>query len=108
MDGFYVELLQRPTVPSASMAAPIAAENASARVYNWMLAPGATSAMHTHKRPYVIVAATPLHLKMTAPEGRSSNENAEPGDFHWVGSTVTHTLANEGTVEGQIVEIELK
>jgi virginiamycin B lyase len=108
MDGFYVELLQRPTVPSASIAAPIGAENASARVYNWMLAPGATSAMHTHKRPYLIVAATPLHLKITAPDGRSSTENVKPGDFHWVDSTLTHALSNEGAVEGQIVEIELK
>jgi mannose-6-phosphate isomerase-like protein (cupin superfamily) len=73
-----------------------------------MLAPGATSAMHTHKRPYLIVAATPLHLKITAPDGRSSTENVKPGDFHWVDSTLTHALSNEGAVEGQIVEIELK
>jgi hypothetical protein len=64
--------------------------------------------MHTHKRPYVIVAATPLQLKMTALDGESFTEKAKPGDFHWIDSTVTHTLTNEGTVEGQIVEIELK
>jgi YVTN family beta-propeller protein len=108
MDGFYVELLQRPALPSASIAAPVAAENASARVYNWMLAPGATSAMHTHKRPYVIVAATPLQLKMTAPDGESFTENVKAGDFHWVDSKVTHSLTNEGETKGQIVEIELK
>jgi virginiamycin B lyase len=108
MDVFDVELLQRPAQPSALVAAPVAAENASARVYNWVLAPGATSAMHTHRRPYLIVAATPLNLKMTAPDGRSSTENVKAGDFHWIDSTVTHTLANEGAVEGQIVEIELK
>jgi virginiamycin B lyase len=108
MDVFDVELLQRPAQPSGPAAAPVAAENASARVYNWVLAPGATSALHTHKRPYLIVAATPLHLKMTAPDGQSFTETVKPGDFHWVDSTVTHTLTNEGAVEGQIVEIELK
>jgi quercetin dioxygenase-like cupin family protein len=108
MDDFDVELLQRPARPSASVAAPVAAENASARVYNWVIAPGATSAMHTHKRPYLIVAATPLNLKMTAPDGQSFTEKLKPGDFHWVDSTVTHALTNEGTVAGQIVEIELK
>jgi hypothetical protein len=30
------------------------------------------------------------------------------GDFHWVDSKVTHTLANDGAAEGQIVELELK
>jgi len=108
MDVFYVEVLQRPAQPSGPAAAPVAAENASACVYNWVLAPGATSALHTHKRPYLIVAATPLHLKMTAPDGQSFTETVKPGEFHWVDSTVTHTLTNEGAVEGQIVEIELK
>jgi quercetin dioxygenase-like cupin family protein len=108
VESFEVEFLQRIARPPSATAAPVAAENASARVYNWVLAPRATSAIHTHKRPYLIVAATPLHLKMTAPDGRSSTENVKAGDFHWVDSTVTHTLTNEGAVEGQIVEIELK
>jgi YVTN family beta-propeller protein len=108
VESFEVEILQRIARPPSATAAPVTAENASARVYKWMLAPGATSAMHTHERPYLIVAATPLHLKMTAPDGRSSTEDVKAGDFHWVDSTVTHTLTNEGAVEGQIVEIELK
>jgi mannose-6-phosphate isomerase-like protein (cupin superfamily) len=108
LDVFDVELLQRPRQPSASVAAPVAAENASARVYNWVLAPGATSAMHTHERPYLIVAVTPLHLKMTAPDGKSFADEVKPGDFHWVDAKVTHSLTNEGQTAGQIVEIELK
>lgn len=108
MDVFDVELLQRPSRPSPPAAAPVAAENASARVYSWLLAPGASSAMHTHERPYLIVAVTPLHLKMTAPDGKSFADEVKPGDFHWVDAKVTHALANEGTTVGQIVEIELK
>ena len=64
--------------------------------------------MHTHERPYLIVAATSMHLKMTAPDGKSFADRVRPGDFHWADSKVTHTLTNEGTAEGQIVEIELK
>jgi quercetin dioxygenase-like cupin family protein len=108
MDVFDVELLQQPDRPSAYIAAPVAAENASARVYKWMIAPGTTSAMHTHERPYLIVAATAFPLKMSAPDGQSFTENVKAGDFHWVDSNVTHSLTNEGTTDAEIVEIELK
>jgi mannose-6-phosphate isomerase-like protein (cupin superfamily) len=108
MDVFHVELLQRPARPSAAAAATVAAENPSARVYKWVLAAGTTTAMHTHERPYLIVAATRMKLKMTAPDGRSLSEVVKPADFHWVDAKVTHSLANEGNSEGEIVEIELK
>jgi quercetin dioxygenase-like cupin family protein len=103
-----VEFLQRPPQPSTTAAAIVAAENPSARVYNWVLAPGASSAQHTHERPYLIVAVNTVQLKMTGPDGKSSTHEVKAGDFHWVDSKVTHTLANDGTVEGQIVELELK
>ena len=103
-----VELLQRPTKPSALAAGKVEAENPSARVYKWTLAPGSASAMHTHERPYLIIAATPLMLKMTDPEGKSLTHEVKAGDVHWVDAKVTHSLANEGTTVGQIVEIELK
>jgi beta-alanine degradation protein BauB len=103
-----VELLHRPTEASGPAAGKVEAENPSARVYKWILAPGATSAMHTHERPYLIISATPLMLKMTDPEGKSFSHEVEAGDIHWVDAKVTHALANEGTTVGQIVEIELK
>ena len=103
-----VELLHRPTAASGAAAAKVEAENPSARVYKWTLAPGATSAMHTHERPYLIIAATPLVLKMTDPEGQSMTHEVQAGDVHWVDARVTHSLTNEGTAIGQIVEIELK
>jgi len=103
-----VEFLQRPKEVSSSPAAKVAAENASARVYNWTLAPGASSTQHTHTRPYLIIAVRAMPLKMTGPDGKSLAEEVTPGDFHWVDSKVTHTLSNDGAFEGQIVEIELK
>jgi len=103
-----VEFLERPQQPSASVAGPVAAENPSARIYKWILAPGASSVMHTHVRPYLIIAVTKVQLKMTAPDGQSFSHEIQPGDFHWIDSKVTHTLTNEDAAEGQIVEVELK
>jgi beta-alanine degradation protein BauB len=103
-----VELLHRPATASGPAAGKVEVENPSARVYKWTLAPGATSAMHTHERPYLIISATPLVLKMTDPEGKSFTHEVKAGDVHWVDAKVTHSLANEGTTAGQIVEIELK
>ncbi len=108
MDLIDVTFLQKPTQPPVAAAAPVAAENAEARIYKWVLAPGSTSAMHTHDRPYLIVAVTPMHLKMSAPDGRSLSEDVKPGDLHWVNARVTHSLSNEGATDGQIVEFELK
>ncbi len=108
MDIFHVEFLERPSQPSSLVAAAIAAQNASARVYNWIIAPGASTSMHTHERPYLIVVATAMRLKMTAPDGRSLSEDVKPGDFHWVDAKVAHKLANDGMAKGQIVEVELK
>ena len=107
-DVLDVELLNRPQSPSTVTAATVAAENPSARIYNWALAPGAASAMHTHARPYLIVAATGFTLKMTAPDGQSFTHELKRGDFHWVDAKVTHTLANTGNAAGQILEVELK
>jgi quercetin dioxygenase-like cupin family protein len=107
-DVIDVEFLHRPTQTSGPAAAKVEAENPSARVYKWTLAPGAMSAMHTHQRPYLIISATPLMLKMTDPEGKSFTHEVKAGDIHWVDAKVTHALTNEGTTAGTIVEIELK
>lgn len=109
MDVIDVEFLQpRPATPSASVAGPIAIENPTVRVYKWVIAPGTATTMHTHARPYLIVAATPMNLKMTAPDGQFRAEQVKAGDFHWIRVPVTHSLANAGTAEGQMVEFELK
>src|SRR5882757_3367919 len=47
-DVLDIELLVRPQSPSPATVAPVAAENPSARIYTWVLAPGARSALHTH------------------------------------------------------------
>ena len=108
MDVVDVEFLRTPGKASEAVAGPVAAENASARIYRWVIAPGTATPMHTHTRPYLIVAATPMRLTMTAPDGQSRTEEVKAGDFHWVEIPVTHSLANGSSNEGQIVEFELK
>jgi quercetin dioxygenase-like cupin family protein len=103
-----IEPQTRPLNPSPDVAAAVAAENPSARVYNWNLAPGATSPMHTHMRPYVIISITALNLKMTSPDGESASHEVGAGDFRYIDGKITHNLSNLGTTPGQIVEVELK
>jgi quercetin dioxygenase-like cupin family protein len=107
-DVIDVEFLQRPTQASSSSTATTVAENASARVYRWTLGPGATSPMHSHERPYLIISATPMNLKMAAPDGHSFTHEVAAGDLHWIDTKVTHSLSNLGSTEGRIVEVELK
>lgn len=103
-----IEFLQRPEKPSEAATPPNAGENPSARAYHWTLAPGAKTPEHTHRRPYLIIAATPMRLKMTAPDGQSMTHEVQAGDFHWVDSQVTHTLANESANPAEIFEFEMK
>ncbi len=107
-DVFDVEILRPSVNPSSTLAGPVAAETPGARAYKWTLAPGSTTPMHAHERPYIIVSVTAFPLKMTAPDGQSMTHDLKPGDFHWVQSTVTHSLTNAGKEEAQIIEIELK
>jgi quercetin dioxygenase-like cupin family protein len=103
-----IELRKRPDGPPSPPLAPPAAENPSARAYRWALAPGASTPRHTHERPYLIVAATPMRLSMTSPDGASMQHPVKAGDLHWIDGRVTHVLTNAGTEPGVIVEVELK
>ena len=103
-----VEFFHRPEHPSENAAAAVAVENPSARVYKWTLAAGAATPLHTHERPYLILAATPMQLKIAGPDGSSMTHEVKAGDFHWVDGRVSHSLENAGSAEGQVVEIEVK
>ena len=107
-DVIDIEFLKRPEGPMTAPLAPPAAENDSARVYKWELAPGASTREHTHERPYLVIAATPMQLGMKAPDGRSMEHAVAAGDLHWVEDKVTHVLSNQGKDPGVIVEVELK
>jgi quercetin dioxygenase-like cupin family protein len=107
-----IEFAERPVVPSPDLAGPVAAENPSARIYNWVLAPGASAPMHKHVRPFVIVSVTALNLQMNSPDGQTAARAVEAGGFRYInvppGGSLTHNLVNFGANPGQIVEVELK
>jgi quercetin dioxygenase-like cupin family protein len=107
-DVIDVQVLERPPGDAAPAMASPAAENPRMRVYRYELPAGAASPQHTHVRPYLIVAATAMDLRMTSPDGAVMEHAVRAGDMHWVESGVTHTLANGGTEKGVMVEVELK
>jgi quercetin dioxygenase-like cupin family protein len=108
-----IEFLRRPATASPELAGPVAAENPSARIYSWVLPPGATSPMHKHVRPFVIVSVTALNLQMSSNDGQTASRAIEAGSFRYVdiplaAGSITHNLANIGATPGQIIEVELK
>ncbi len=107
-DVIDVEIQQRPQTPSTSIAAQVAGENPSARIYKWVLSPGSSSAMHIHVRPYLIISATAFTLKLASPEGQAYSLEVKPGDLQWIESKVTHSLSNASATAAYIIEIELK
>ena len=107
-DVMDVEVLKRPEGEETKPIADVAAENPSERVYRWELRPGETSAEHTHERPYLIVAATDMELKMSSPDGQAMTHGIKKGDSHWIDTKVTHRLSNAGSEPGVLVEVELK
>lgn len=107
-DVIDVQILRRPPGPAAPEISLPAAENAKMRVYRYELGPGATTAQHTHARPYLLIAATAIDLAMTSPDGGSKETAVKAGDMHWVDTAVTHAFMNRGPEKGILVEFELK
>lgn len=107
-DVFDVEAFKKYDGPQGDAIGPVAAENATMRAYKYELAPGQSAPQHTHTRPYLIISATPMQLKMTAPDGEVMEHPVKAGDLHWIDQKVTHTLTNNGNEKGVIVEIEWK
>jgi quercetin dioxygenase-like cupin family protein len=107
-DVIDVQILARPPGPAVPAISLPAAENAKMRVYRYELGPGAATAQHTHARPYLLIAATAIDLRMTSPDLASMDHAVKAGDMYWVDSAVTHTLINRGSGNAIVVEFELK
>lgn len=102
-----VQVLSRPAGPAAPAISTPAAENATMRVYRYELGPGASTVGHAHARPYLLVAATDVGLRVTS--GEASTEHADKaGDMRWIESAGNHVLTNAGTGTAILVEFELK
>jgi hypothetical protein len=85
-------------------------ENELVRVWDDIVAPGATQHLHTHTNPYLAVAIAGM-------TGETIDENGsvlhtyeiEPGEVYWYGPDqlpTTHALRNTGASEISVVIIE--
>ena len=102
-----VQILSRPAGPAAPAISTPAAENATMRVYRYELGPGVSTARHAHSRPYLLVAATDVGLRVTS--GEVATQHADrAGDMRWIESAGTHVLTNAGAGTAILVEFELK
>jgi hypothetical protein len=77
-DVMDVQVLSRPTGPATEAIAKPAAENAKVRLYRYELAAGESSPQDTHKRPYLMVAATDVNLRITSSAGGSMEHSLKP------------------------------
>ena len=107
-DVMDVQILRRPPGPEAPPVDTPAAENPQMRMYRYELAPGASTKAHTHARPFLLVAATPVDLGIASPSGTPQRRSMKLGDLEWIDAAVTHTFVNHGTATAILVEFELK
>lgn len=107
-DVINVQVLRRPGGPASPAIGSPAAENSSMRLYRYELEPGATTAQHSHTRPYLVVAATDATLLTTAPDGSSTTLPDEAGDMQWIELSSAHEIVNRGAAKAILVEFELK
>jgi len=77
--------------------------------FRYVLPAGVSSPVHTHTRPYVLIAATSARLKIVLPGAADPIvTDLTSGDFRWFTGTSTHSLHNAGADQAQIVEIEVR
>ena len=86
-------------------------ENDSIRVWDDIVAVGATQHRHTHTNPYLAVAIAGDRAETVGDDGEVLHTyEIEPGEVYWFGPDqlpATHALRNTGTTEISVVIIEL-
>ncbi|HEX6572067.1 MAG TPA: cupin domain-containing protein [Steroidobacteraceae bacterium] len=83
-------------------------ENDRVRALRRILAPGESTAVHTHASSGVAVLVTAGRLEVSYPQGAARTLDVKAGAVHWIDSGTTHTLKNVGDAPVEIVDIELK
>jgi beta-alanine degradation protein BauB len=86
------------------------AEHERVRVWEIRLAPGETSALHTHTSPYLFVVISPARVLTRYPDGTSAEELNEVGEAVYLDHGVrtrTHTLTNidDKPYENRVIEL---
>ena len=113
--NIYIELLTVPDVGKDRTAATVAAsdrrvefENDRVRALRRILAPGESTAMHTHAASAVAVLVTAGRLEITSAEGAARTRDVNSGAVQWIEAGTTHSLKNVGNAPMEIVDIEPK
>jgi len=85
-------------------------ENERVKVWDFVLEPGASIPMHTHRRDHVIVVVEGSRLEVEYADGRRGFFEPRPGDVHvgMVDGEDTHDARNVGTTRYRNLIIELK
>jgi quercetin dioxygenase-like cupin family protein len=111
--NMYVELLadpdmgrDRPLVAASDR--PAEFENDRVRALRRILAPGESTAMHTHASSGVAVAVTVGRLEISYPDRDARARDVKTGSVQWIDPGTTHSLRNVGDAPIEIVDIELK
>ena len=109
----YIELLTPKEVSAdrTDAAAPdprVVLENDRVRALRRILAPGESTAMHTHAARGVGVPVTAGRLEISTPEDAARTVELKVGAVQWIEPGTTHRLTNVGDAPVEIVDIELK
>lgn len=110
-----VELIKSPAfladlskLPKQTDRQPVI-ENDRVRVYRLSLAPGESSALHTHPLPGLGVAITAGEIEIsTKGKARRDRLSLPPADVRWRAGAVTHSIKNVGKTRFDAIDIELK
>jgi quercetin dioxygenase-like cupin family protein len=109
--NIYIELLTDHDVGKnrAAAAAParrVDFENDRVRALRRILAPGESTAMHTHASSGVAVLVTSGRLEISSPEGAARTSDVKAGAVQWIDSGTTRSLKNVGDAPIEIVDVE--
>jgi len=84
-------------------------ENDRARAYRLSLAPGESTAIHSHPLPGLAIMLAPGEIEITT-EGKAKPDSLKvaTADARWRAGAVTHSIKNVGQTRFEAVDIELK
>ena len=82
-------------------------ENEKVRVMDLQLRPGEKAPMHNHPSKHVVYVISDTKLRLTSPDGKSSELDLKAGQTVWM-EAESHEAANIGKTDGHLLVVEVK